>query len=144
MTLKVPSKLEKGGVLKVYENNDGNDDPDPIMYSPSKVVKTQGLSLINLPRDQFQEVNGYFLVEESGTYNFTVGPGTDSYLNLSNLRTRIDGVILPNVKGGRIALERGWQHVSFFANAQRIQAASITWAREAEPLKPLQIWREAP
>ncbi len=120
VALKVPEKLEKGGLLKIYDNNDGNENPDPIMYSPTKVVKTQGISAIELNRGQFQEVSGYFLVKDTGNYNFTVGPDLVPYLRLSNIRTRIDGATLPNVKGGRVSLESGWHQVSLYVNTQNV------------------------
>ena len=142
VALKVPQKLEKGGVLKIYDNNDGNDSPDPVMYSPTKVVQTKGMSVIELDRGQFQEVSGYFLVKDTGNYNFTVGPDLVPYLRLSNLRTRIDGSTLPNVKGGRVALEEGWHQVSLFVNTQNVTALSLTWGLEGETLKPLIVWRE--
>lgn len=142
VALKVPQKLEKGGVLKIYDNNDGNENPDPVMYSPTKVVQTKGMSVIELDRGQFQEVSGYFLVKDTGTYNFTVGPSLVPYLRLSDLRTRIDGSTLPNVKGGRVALEEGWHQVSLFVNTSNVTALSLSWGREGETLKPLAVWRE--
>lgn len=143
VALKVPQKLEKGGILRIYDNNDGNENPDPVMYSPSKIVKTQGLSFIHPTRGQFQEVSGYFLVKEDGNYNFTVTPQLDAYLRLSQLRTRINGATLPNVKGGRVALERGWHHISLFAYLRNPDSVGMTWGREGEALMPLTVWREA-
>lgn len=146
VALKVPKKLEKGGLLKVYVNNDNNETPDPIQYSPSKVLKTPGLSVINTSdRSEFQEVSGYFLVEKPGNYNLTIDyPQSYYWARLSNFRTKIDGIPLPTSKGGRVALDRGWHHVSFFLYATNIEANSIRalFGSEGETLKPLVVWRE--
>lgn len=146
VALKVPEKLEKGALLKVYVNNDDNQSPDPIQYSPSKVLKTPGLSVINTSnRSEFQEVSGYFLVEEPGNYNLTVDyPQNYYWAKLSNFRTKVDGISLPTPKGGRVALDEGWHHVSLFLYANNIEANSIRtlFGSEGETLKPLVVWRE--
>lgn len=146
VALKVPEKLEKGALLKVYVNNDDNENPDPIQYSPSKVLKTPGLSLINTSdRSEFQEVSGYFLVEKPGNYNLTIDyPQNYYWAKLSNFRTKIDGIPLATPKGGRVALDEGWHHVSLFLDANNIEANSIRalFGSEGETLKPLVVWRE--
>lgn len=146
VALKVPEKLEKGALLKVYVNNDDNENPDPIQYSPSKVLKTTGLSLINTSdRSEFQEVSGYFLVEKSGNYNLTIDyPQNYYWARLSNFRTKVDGIPLQTPKGGRVALDEGWHHVSLFLYANNIEANSIRalFGSEGETLKPLVVWRE--
>lgn len=146
VALKVPEKLEKGALLKVYVNNDDNEYPDPIQYSPSKVLKTPGLSVVSTSnRSEFQEVSGYFLVEKPGNYNLTVSYPQDYYwAKLSNFRTKIDGISLPTPKGGRVALDPGWHHVSLFLYASNVDANSIRtlFGREGETLKPLIVWRE--
>lgn len=146
VALKVPEKLEKGALLKVYVNNDDNESPDPIEYSPSKVLKTPGLALVNTSnRSEFQEVSGYFLVEKPGNYNLTVSYPQEYYwAKLSNFRTKIDGISLPTPKGGRVALEPGWHHVSLFLYARNVEVNSIRplFGLEGETLKPLIVWRE--
>ena len=146
VALKVPEKLEKGALLKVYINNDDNESPDPIEYSPSKVLKTPGLALVNTSnRSEFQEVSGYFLVEKPGNYNLTISyPQNYYWARLSNFRTKIDGISLPTSKGGRVALEPGWHHVSLFLYAVNVEANSIRplFGLEGETLKPLIVWRE--
>ncbi len=109
VVIEVPQKLEKGGILKLYINNDGNKYPDPILYSPDKILKTEGLSLIGNDRKEvFQEVSGYFLVPEDGNYNFTLDFPSNWYWakDTRNLRAKIDGVMLPTVRGGRVSLTR--------------------------------------
>lgn len=146
VALKVPEKLEKGALLKIYVNNDDNQSPDPIEYSPSKVLKTPGLSVISTSnRSEFQEVSGYFLVEKPGNYNLTVNYPQDYYwAKLSNFRTKIDGISLPTPKGGRVALAPGWHQVSLFLYASNVEANSIQtlFGAEGETLKPLIVWRE--
>lgn len=149
VVMEVPEKVEKGGILKLYTNNDGNEYPDPIQYSPEKILKTTGLSLVGMgERGKFQEVSGYILVKEDGNYNFVVDYPEDwNYWarKREHFRTKIDGQTLPTTKGGRLTLEKGWHTISVFLYAYRVDASAVrvSWGREGEPLKPLQIWREA-
>jgi hypothetical protein len=147
VVVKVPNQVEKGGILKLFTNNDGNDYPDPIQYSPEKILKTTGLSLIGISeRGKFQEVSGYLLVEETGNYNFTIDyPESWQYWarEKSNFRMKIDGQTLPTSKGGRVSLEKGWHTVSLFLNASVDgNLFRVSWGREGETLKPIVIWRE--
>lgn len=147
VAVKVPQKVEKGGILKLYTNNDGNDYPDPIQYSPEKILKTTGLSLIGIEeRGKFQEVSGYLLVEETGNYNFVIDyPENWQYWarEKSNFRMKIDGQTLPTSKGGRVSLEKGWHTVSLFLKANVDgNLFRVSWGREGETLKPIVIWRE--
>lgn len=147
VVMEVPEKVEKGGILKLYTNNDGNEYPDPIQYSPEKVLKTTGLSLIGIgERNKFQEVSGYLLVKEDGNYNFVIDyPENWNYWATKReyFRTKLDGQTLPTSKGGRLTLEKGWHTISVFLNANEIDgsAVRVSWGKEGEPLKPLQIWR---
>ncbi|NJO93169.1 MAG: hypothetical protein HC820_00195 [Hydrococcus sp. RM1_1_31] len=149
VVMEVPERVEKGGILKLYTNNDGNEYPDPIQYSPEKILKTTGLSLIgNGEQSKFQEVSGYLLVKEDGNYNFVIDYPEDwNYWarKREHFRTRVDGQTLPTSKGGRLTLEKGWHTISVFLYAYRVDASAVrvSWGREGEPLKPLQIWREA-
>jgi hypothetical protein len=147
VALKVPKQLEKGGVTKIYINNDGNDAPEPALYSPSKVIKSEGLGLLTLNKDQFQEVSGYIMAPETGSYNFTV-LNYGRVNRLTSLRLKINGVALPAIQGGRIMLDKGWHQVSFFANFGNgyyqldPSTVRVEWGREGETLKPLDIYRE--
>jgi hypothetical protein len=147
VAVKVPNKVEKGGILKLFTNNDGNEYPDPIQYSPEKILKTNGLSLVGIgERGKFQEVSGYFLVEETGNYNFVVDYPESWYWarEKANFRLKVDGQTLPTSKGGRLSLEKGWHTISLFLYAYRIDGnlARVSWGREGETLKPIVIWRE--
>ena len=148
VVLEVPKKLERGGILKVYINNDGNQYPDPLEYSPSKVLKTEGLALIsNQPRtNQFQEASGFFLVNKSGNYNFLVNiPSTWRRNNLKSayLRLKIDGFALASPSGGKVYLEKGWHKISFFTSyAIKGEYPTVSWGAEGETAKPLAVWRD--
>lgn len=145
VALQVPKKLEMGGILKIYYNNDNNSKPDPILYSPLRVLKTPGLNLIPTNEDKFSEASGYFLVDKYGIYNFATILPTNNYMDLDDIRVKIDGTLLPNVKGGRLELERGWHYVTLFMKTGRYdpKLVRVSVGREGETLKPLQVWREA-
>lgn len=142
-TLQVPKKLEKGGILKIYYNNDNNPSPDPLVYSASKTIKTHGLSLFPLDTDHFQEVSGYFLVKKTGTYNFAISlPANYFNFDLVNIRLKIDGTALPTVKGGRTALDEGWHEVSLFAYKADGNYVHVSWGQEGQDLQIMEVWRE--
>ncbi len=71
--IQASKKLEKGGILKIYENIDRNIYPNPLQYSPDKIIKTDGLELMSLAKDShlFQEASGYFLVKRNGNPHFS-------------------------------------------------------------------------
>ena len=147
VVISVPQKLEKGGILKMFINNDGNKYPDPILYSPSKVLKTEGLSPVgNDKKEVFQEVSGYFLVPENGNYNFTLDFPSNWYWakDTRNLRAKIDGVMLPTTRGGRVSLEKGWHKINLFMYAYNVDGnlLKVSWGLQGEESKPLKVWRE--
>lgn len=126
---------------------DNNERPDPIRYSPSFKKEVPGLSLINTSRTEFEEVSGYFLVNQTGNYSFVIPVPDNYYLTLVNLRLRIDGQPLPNVKGGTVTLASGWHKVDlfFFAYNSNMGASQIQvkWGLEGNDLRLLQTWKEA-
>lgn len=146
VVISVPQKLERGGILKMYINNDGNKYPDPILYSPSKILKTDGLSpLGNDNKEVFQEVSGYFLVPEDGSYNFTIDFPSNWYIKETrHIRAKIDGVLLPTVRGGRLSLEKGWHKINLFLYAYNIDGnlLKVSWGQMGEESKPIKVWRE--
>lgn len=145
VVLNAPKKLEKGAILSIYDNVDNNSSPDPINYSPTSRKKTAGLSLIYV-ENGFQEVSGYFLAEKTGTYAFVLSFPHNYSLDTNNLRLRIDGQPLSNVKGGNLILEKGWHQVDLFLyapnNALVPGQIQVKWGLEGSNLKPLQVWRE--
>jgi hypothetical protein len=145
VVLNTPKKLERGAVLSIFDNVDNNSNPDPINYSPTSKKKVSGLSLIFL-EEGFQEVSGYFLVEKTATYAFVLSfPDKNYPLRLNNLRLRIDGQPLSNVKGDSLTLEKGWHRVDLFLYEPNNSTAShiqVKWGLEGSNLKPLQVWRE--
>lgn len=147
VAIKVPKNLEKGGVLKIYLNNDNSQSPDPVEYSPSKSLKVPGLSLINTNTNQFEQASGYFLVNKAGDYNITIILPQNSYFVTSkNLRIQIDGQPLPSIQGGRVTLAPGWHQANLFVygstNIPDANLIRVSWALEGENLQPLQVWRE--
>lgn len=147
VAMVVPKKVKPGAVLSIYEDVDNNERPDPIRYSPSFKKEVPGLSLINTSRTEFEEVSGYFSVPQTGNYSFVIPIPENYYVNLANLRLRIDGQPLPNVKGGNVTLERGWHKVDlfFFSYGSNITASQIQvkWGLEGNDLRLLQAWKEA-
>lgn len=143
----MPKKLKPGAVLSIYEDVDNSDHPDPIRYSPSFKKEVTGLSLINTSRTEFEEVSGYFLANQTGNYNFVISVPENYYLNLANLRLRIDGQPLPNVKGGTVNLGTGLHKIDlfFFGYGTNIPASQIQvkWGLEGSDLRLMQTWKEA-
>lgn len=148
VVLEMPQKLEPGGILKYYLNTDDARYPDSIKYSPVEVYKTEGLELVSVERNSnnFQEVEGYFRVKETGYYNFLVNvpqkwKGHD--LDSREVKLKIDGFVLPSTLGGKVYLEKGWHKIAFFLNLTVDgDYPTITWAEEGEVAKPLKVWRE--
>jgi hypothetical protein len=125
---------------------DNNTHPDTINYSPSSKKEVDGLTLTNLKSGEFQEVSGYFLAEKTGSYTFVISFPDDLRLDSSNLRLRIDGQPLGNVKGGSVNLEQGWHKVDLFYfddyNNGANQQIQVKWGLEGSDLKRMQVWRE--
>lgn len=147
VTLVAPRKLTKGAVLRIFENVDNSQRPDPINYSPSSSKEVAGLTLTSVSQSQFQEVSGYFLAERTANYAFVITFPDNANLDSNYLRLRIDGQPLSNVKGGTVNLEKGWHKVDLFyfepysgSVANQIQ---VKWGLEGTDLKRLQVWREA-
>ena len=146
VVIEAPERLEPGGVLKVYTNTNDAEYPDPLNYSPSRVINTNGLEMANLEEkeNKFQEVEGYFLVPETGEYDFVVKlPKNYKDVEVESLRTKIDGIVLPDSLGGKIYLEEGYHKISLFNGYPVIgNYPSINWAATGEELKPLKVFRE--
>ena len=146
--IQAPKKLEKGGILKIYQNLDRNIYPNPLQYTPDKIIKTDGLELMSLAKDShlFQEASGYFLVNRNGHYNFILNiPETWKAENLKihELSIKIDGFILKSPTGGEIYLEKGWHKISLFAQQEIAgEYPSLSWQESGQPVKPVQVWRE--
>ena len=146
VVIEAPERLEPGGILKVYTNTDNAEYPDPLNYSPTKVIKTDGLEMTNIngSSSKFQSAEGYFLVPETGEYDFVVKlPKDYKDVEVESLRTKIDGVVLPDSIGGKIYLEEGYHKISLFNNYPVIgNYPSINWAATGEKVKPLKVFRE--
>lgn len=148
VVLEMPEKLEPGGILKYYLNTDDAPHPDPVKYSPIEVYQTEGLELVSIKRNSqnFQEVSGYFRVEETDYYNFIVNLPQDwqrNNLDSEEIRLKIDGFKLPSHLGGKVYLEKGWHKINFFLDhLVDSDYPTITWAKEGEVAKPLKVWRE--
>ena len=146
--LEAPKKLEKGGILKIYQNIDRNLYPNPLRYNPSEIIKTDGIELISLAKDKhlFQEASGYFIVEENSHYNFSLNtPPTwkEKRLKIDKLNIKIDGFILEFPRGGEIYLEKGWHKISLFSQLDlEGEYISISWQEKDKPIKPVRVWRE--
>ncbi len=146
--LQAPKKFEKGGILKIYHNKDRNIYPNPLRYTPDKVIETDGLELTSLEKDSdfFQEVSGYFRVNRNGNYNFILNtPETwdKESLKIHELSIKIDGYILESPTGGEIYLEKGWHKIALFSQ-QKIagEYPSLSWQESGQPVKPVRVWRE--
>lgn len=148
VALTVPLKMERGAKRFTFKNVDDNSRPDPDNYSPIDTKPVAGLSLTSLKQSEFQQVEGYILVEKTGNYAFVVSFPDNLYLDFTNLRLRIDGQPLSNVKGGNVTLEKGWHKVDLFyweANNSTGGGANqieIKWGLEGSNLKRMQTWRE--
>ena len=147
VVLEMPEKLEPGGILKYYLNTTREKYPDPVKYSPIKVYKTEGLELISIEPNSynFQEVFGYFLVDESANYNFIVNIPTswNRKINNGDLHLKIDGFRLPNYMGGKVYLEKGWHKIDYYLYfVIKSSYPTIAWGKEGEVAKPLKVWRE--
>jgi hypothetical protein len=148
VVLSVPKKLKPGATLSIFENVDNNNRPDPINYSPTTTKEVAGLSLISVKQSEFQEVSGYFLAERSGNFAFVVTIPENSSLDSTNLRLRIDGQPLSNVKGGSVNLDKGWHKVDLFYfenssyNSSTVNQIQVKWGLEGSNLKRMQTWRE--
>lgn len=148
VVLVAPKKLEKGGKLRIFPATD-TDNPDPLLSSPSRQINVPGLSLVQVDKDEFQEASGYFLVPSTGSYNFAVNlPKNFPPYTKSVVLVRVDGTALPDYKGGRLDLEKGWHEVRLFMNKQNYaflnpNEVSLLWSREGDTLFPLSVWREA-
>ena len=149
--LKVPRKLEKGGILKIYQNIDRNIYPNPLRYTPNQVIETDGLELTSLEKDShfFQEVSGYFKVAQDGDYNFILNtPKTwdKENLEINKLSIKIDGYILELPTGGKIYLEKGWHKIAIFSQQEIAgEYPSLSWqevGQVVQAVKPVQVWRE--
>ncbi|NMG11116.1 hypothetical protein [Brasilonema sp. UFV-L1] len=146
VALSVPKKLTPGAILSIYENLDNNSRPDPINYSPTTTKEVAGLSLTSVRQSEFQEVSGYFLAQKSGNYAFVISFPDNLYIDSNNLRLRIDGQPLGNVKGGSVNLEKGWHKVDLFYYEQSGNGANqiqVKWGLEGSSLVRLQTWRPA-
>jgi hypothetical protein len=147
VTLVAPRKLTKGAVLRIFENVDNSNRPDPINYSPTSTKNVAGLSLVSVNQSQFQEVSGYLLAERTANYAFVITFPDNANLDANYLRLRIDGQPLANVKGGTVNLEKGWHQVSLFYfepyNNNVANQIQVKWGLEGTDLKRLQVWREA-
>ncbi|MDJ0592989.1 MAG: hypothetical protein QNJ72_23880 [Pleurocapsa sp. MO_226.B13] len=144
--IEAPERLEPGGILKVYTNNNGAEYPDPLNYSPSKVIKTNGLSMVNVEKEsrKFQEASGYFLVPETGDYNFVVElPESYKDVEIGSLNVKVDGIVLSSPDGGEIYLEQGYHQISLL-NSYSVKGdyPTINWAATGEEVKPLKVFRE--
>lgn len=146
VALVAPKNLRPGAILSIYENVDNNSNPDSINYSPTSRKKVDGLSLTNLKRGEFQQVSGYFLAERNGNFSFVISFPDDLRLDSTNLRLRIDGQPLSNVKGGSVTLDKGWHKVDLFYfddyNNNAASQIQVKWGLEGSDLKRLQVWRE--
>lgn len=148
VVLEAPKKLEKGAKLKIFLNNTDASNPDPLLSSPSRQVDVPGLTLVRVDRNEFEEVSGYFLVPETGTYNFAVDLPKNFPTNSSKtiVMTRIDGTALPNSQGGRLDLEKGWHEIRVFFNGETYYVdpneIKVSWSREGDTLFPMAVWRE--
>ncbi len=146
--LQAPKKLEKGGILKIYQNIDRNIYPNPLQYTPDKIIKTDGLELMSLAKDSnlFQEASGYFSVNRNGNYNFILNiPETwdKENLKIHKLSIKIDGYILESPIGGGIYLEKGWHKIALFSQLEIAgEYPSLSWQESGQPIKPVQVWRE--
>ena len=146
--IQAPKKLEKGGILKIYQNIDRNIYPNPLQYTPDKIIKTDGLELMSLAKDSnlFQEASGYFLVNRNGHYNFILNiPETwqGETLKIHELSIKIDGFILESPTGGEIYLEKGWHKIALFSQQEIAgEYPSLSWQESGQPVKPVQVWRE--
>jgi len=145
--LSVPKKLKPGATLAVYENLDNSSRPDPVNYSPSTTKEVAGLTLVSVKQSEFQEVSGYFLASNSGNHAFVISFPDNVSLDATNLRLKIDGQPLSNVKGGSVNLEKGWHKVDlfYFESNNYSNAANqiqVKWGLEGSNLKRLQTWRE--
>jgi hypothetical protein len=147
VTIKAPKNLEKGAISKIYINNDNNQAPEPDLYSPSRVIKTSGLTLHKLDRQRFEQISGYIIAPKTGLYSFTIANA--ARYNPAFLQLKIDGNTLPTVSGGQVDLEQGVHQIEFFAylgdDTYMVKPDSIqvTWGRAGETLKPLQVMRES-
>lgn len=147
--LEIPEKLEPGAELKVYINNDDAKKPNPASYSPSKIARTENISLqAKEETDIFQESSGYFKVEKSGEYNVVVeAPGKSYYYDKGNLVTKIDQEPLKDFRGGRIALDKGWHKLDLFYNpsgyAKKVDESQIKvkMGTPGNLAKNIDIWR---
>jgi hypothetical protein len=145
VVLSVPKKLKPGAMLSIFENVDNNNRPDPINYSPTTTKEVAGLSLTSVKQSEFQEVSGYFLAERSGNFAFVITIPDNSNLDSTNLRLKIDGQPLSNVKGGSVTLDKGWHKVDLFyfeSNSSTVNQIQVKWGLEGSNLKRLQTWRE--
>ena len=146
VVIEAPERLEPGGILKVYTNTDNAEYPDPLNYSPTKVIKTDGLEMVNVEEEsnKFQEAEGYFLVSETGEYSFVINP-PESYKDaeIGSLNAKVDGMILSSPEGGEIYLEEGYHKISLLNNYE-VQGdyPSVSWAATGEKVKPLKVFRE--
>ncbi len=146
--IQAPKKLEKGGILKIYQNIDRNIYPNPLQYTPDKIIKTDGLELMSLAKGShlFQEASGYFLVNRNGHYNFILNiPETwkAGTLKIHELSIKIDGFILKLPTGGEIYLEKGWHKIALFSQQDLAgEYPSLSWQESGQPVKPVQVWRE--
>lgn len=146
VVIEVPQKIEKGGVLRIYNNNDNSDYPDTIRYSPIDIQNTNGLYFAgNDDRQKFQEVSGFIRVSESGEYNFNVEyPKNWHYINTGKLRLEVSQLPFPAVSGGRIKLEEGLHSISLFGWLHRTTGKDVrvSWGPVGKPLEPVEIYRE--
>lgn len=147
VALSAPKKMTPGAVLSIYENVDNNSRPDPINYSPTTTKKVDGLSLTTVKPSEFQQVSGYFLAQKLGNYSFVMTFGDNLYLDASNLRLKIDGQPLGNVKGGSLNLERGWHKVDLFyweSSGNGANQIQVKWGLEGSSLVRMQTYRPDP
>lgn len=146
--LQATQKFEKGGILKIYHNKDRNIYPNPLRYTPDKVIETDGLELTSIKKDSyfFQEVSGYFKVDKHGNYNFILNtPETwdKESLKINELSIKIDGYILELPTGGEIYLEKGWHKIAIFSQQEIAgEYPSLSWQEVGQAIKPVRVWRE--
>ena len=146
IVIEAPKRLEPGGILKVYVNTNNAEYPDPLNYSPSKIIETNGLEMVNLKQEsnKFQQAEGYFLAPGTGEYSFVVElPEDYRDVELAALRVQIDGIVLSSPLGGQIYLESGYHKIALLNNySVQGDYPSITWAAQGDEVKPLKVFRE--
>ncbi len=144
--IEAPERLEPGGILKVYTNTDDAKYPDSLNYSPSKEIETDGLEMVNVEQKskKFQEAEGYFLVPETGKYNFVVElPENYKDVEIGALNVKVDGMVLSSPIGGEIYLEEGYHKISLLNSYPVVgDYPDINWAATGEEVKPLKVFRE--